>query len=288
MDDRPGHEPAQPPEPREDSGEDAPPPRGFSFPSATDASGSPAPHAPTFSLPDDTEPAGGRYGQPYPGNAAPPGPGAPGYETPSPVAYPNPGYQPPSMPTSSGYGQPPGGHGPVPTSGYGNPWGPENTGPGYGSGPVGPPPGYRPEPGYRPAPGYGSGPAAPGYGAPAGDAGPSWAFSGPDTNSLGFGGQPSAGFGNQPPGPKDQQALIAMVVGLASTVLALAGCCYLGPRIVAGLAGVAAVVVGIIAQQRISKSTGRLTGTPQAAIGIASGAVAIFLALLVALVTLLN
>ena len=253
MDDRPGHEPAQPSDPREQSGEDAPPPRGFSFPAATDAAGSPAPHAPTFSLPDDTQPAGGRYGQPAPPPAAPQY-GGPEYGTTGPPAAPYPGA--PQYP----------GNGP----GYGNPWGLENAGP-AGS-----------------TPGYGPGPAASGYGAPAGDANLGWSFSGPDSSPLGFGGQPATGLGNQPAGPKDQLALVAMVLGLSSTVLALAGCCYLAPRIVAVLAGAAAVVMGILAQQRISKSAGRLTGTPQAVIGIASGAVAIFLALLVALVTLLN
>jgi hypothetical protein len=102
-------------------------------------------------------------------------------------------------------------------------------------------------------------------------------------------------IGRQPPrrggpfiGGADRSAVAAAAIGLLSTTLALAGCCYLGPRLVAVAGGLVAIVLGAITQRRISASEGQLVGTPQVAIGIASGSVAIFLSLLTIFVYFLN
>jgi hypothetical protein len=154
----------------------------------------------------------------------------------------------PSGPPAPQYGQP----------GYGNPWGPDAPAPtsGYGSP-------YQPDPGVPSGPGGGTG----------------WGFSG-DPGAQGYPAQPAGGLGKQG-GAKEQLAIAAMIAGLVATGLALIGCCTVIPRVLALVAGVAGVVLGIVAQQKISSSGGRLAGTPQAVIGIAGGGVAIFLALLI-------
>jgi hypothetical protein len=89
-------------------------------------------------------------------------------------------------------------------------------------------------------------------------------------------------------GPADRSALAAAAIGLISTALALAGLCFLGSRVVAIVGGIVAIVLGVVAQRRIGASAGRLVGTPQAAVGIGSGSVAIFLGVLTSFVFFLN
>lgn len=77
------------------------------------------------------------------------------------------------------------------------------------------------------------------------------------------------GYGQQPP-QNNTKALISMILGIVSVVLGL--CCG-----VVALAGIAAIVLGIIARKEIDQSQGTQKGSGMALAGIITGAIAILL-----------
>lgn len=81
-------------------------------------------------------------------------------------------------------------------------------------------------------------------------------------------GYPPAPGGYGPPGPQlNKMAMWSMITGIASIV---GLCCTFG-----GLIGIVSIILGMISRGEIAKSNGAQTGTGMAIAGIATGAVAI-------------
>jgi len=152
---------------------------------------------------------------------------------------PDPNDQPTQFPGQPG-GQP-----------YGSPY------PSYPTQPDQPQPGYG-QPGYG-QPGYGQ----PGYGQPG--------YGQPGYGQPAYGQSPYPGQPGGAPGTNGL-AVAAMVTGIVSILLGI--CCN-----VFGVAGIAALVMGIIARQQVARSNGAQTGAGMALAGIITGAVAILLGL---------
>jgi hypothetical protein len=105
-----------------------------------------------------------------------------------------------------------------------------------------------------PPPGYGQ----PGYGQPG-------------SGQPGYGGYPQQ-YGYGPPPATNGKATAALITGISSLVLFW--CCGLG------IAGVAAIVLGIKARNEISAAGGAQSGDGMALGGIITGAIAVVLGLL--------
>jgi hypothetical protein len=91
------------------------------------------------------------------------------------------------------------------------------------------------------------------------------------------------------PARTEPMAQAAMGLGIASTPLALFGCCC-GPIGFLGLiAGIVGVVLGIVARKNIAQSGGMKGGDKEAKVGLITGSVGIGVSLLIiVLVVVLN
>lgn len=123
---------------------------------------------------------------------------------------------------------------------------------------------------YEP-PNYGSPPPPPpggggGYGAP------------PPPGGGGYGGFPQPGFGGPQPQQTSVLAIISLVAGILSIVLAC--CCS-----ILGLAGAAGVICGFLAKKEIRESGGAKKGDGLALAGMITGGVGIVLGIALFILT---
>lgn len=120
---------------------------------------------------------------------------------------------------------------------------------------------------------YGSPPPPPEYGAPDPNQQPPY---GQQYPAYGQGGQPpgyggyGAPGGYQPAPQTSPMAIISLIAGIASIVLACC-CTFLS------LVGVAGIICGVLARKEIAESHGSKTGAGMALAGIITGAVGIAL-----------